>query len=125
MQRDPAKLEAHLAKWRGRDIDYASFDCGRFAADWAGVQLGPYSGKRDALRYLLERGVRRSGDIVSVHLDQLGEVTQARWGDIVAQDDAPLDPLGICDGARCIFLDGAGGFTRRPLRQCWRAWRVD
>jgi hypothetical protein len=118
-------LQAHLDKWRGRKIDYSGFDCGRFASDWAGVDLGPYTGKRDALRYLVKRGVRRSADIVSLHLEQLPSVTQARWGDIVAMNDAPLDPLGICEGSRCIFLDGAGGFVRRPLRQCWRAWRVN
>ena len=125
MQRDPEALQAHLDKWRGRPLDYNAMDCARFAADWAGVELKAWHSERSALKAVKAYGARRVADAVDTVLTPRIMAGLARWGDIVALDTYPLDTLGICEGARCIFLDGKGGYIRKPLRECFRAWEVE
>lgn len=125
MRRDPEKLQAHLDKWRDLPLDYHANDCAKFAADWAGVTIDRYASKFAALRYIARSGCKRSADVVSQHLKQLDRPELARWGDVVGIDTPPLDTLGICEGSRVVFLSGDGGYIRKPLRQCHRAWRVN
>jgi hypothetical protein len=117
-------LDDYLARWADNRMGYTGgVDCAAFAAGWAGVKLGQWASKPDALRAVRAYGVDRLSDAVSCEMGEPIDVWLARKGDVVCLDDAPLDPLGICLGSESVFL-GDQGLTRRKTRQCFKAWRV-
>ena len=117
-------LDEYLGRWADNRMGYTGgVDCAAFAAGWAGVKLGQWASKPDALRAVRAYGVERLSDAVSCELGEPIDVWLARKGDVVCLDDAPLDPLGICLGSESVFL-GEQGLTRRKTRQCFKAWRV-
>ena len=117
-------LDEYLGRWADNRMGYTGgVDCAAFAAGWAGVKLGQWASKPDALRAVRAYGVERLSDAVSCELGEPIDVWLARKGDVICLDDAPLDPLGICLGSESVFL-GEQGLTRRKTRQCFKAWRV-
>lgn len=117
-------LDEYLGRWADNRMGYTGgVDCAAFAAGWAGVKLGQWASKPDALRAVRSYGVDRLSDAVSCELGEPIDVWLARKGDVICLDDAPLDPLGICLGSESVFL-GEQGLTRRKTRQCFKAWRV-
>jgi len=117
-------LDEYLGRWTDNRMGYTGgVDCAAFAAGWAGVKLGQWASKPDALRAVRAYGVERLSDAVSCELGEPIDVWLARKGDVICLDDAPLDPLGICLGSESVFL-GEQGLTRRKTRQCFKAWRV-
>lgn len=117
-------LDEYLGRWADNRMGYTGgVDCAAFAAGWAGVKLGQWASKPDALRAVRAYGVERLSDAVSCELGAPIDVWLARKGDVICLDDAPLDPLGICLGSESVFL-GEQGLTRRKTRQCFKAWRV-
>jgi len=120
-----ADLEAHLARWDGREFDYRRCDCVRWTSEWALVPVvRDWKSQREAMRRLLERHERdRVADAVDDYLTRIS-VTEAQYGDIVALDTPPLDTLGICIGYTAVFL-GPLGYVRRPRSNAFAAWRVE
>lgn len=117
-------LDDYLVRWADNRMGYTGgVDCAAFAAGWAGVNLGQWASKPDALRAVRAYGVDRLSDAVSCEMGEPIDVWLARKGDVICLDDAPLDPLGICLGSESVFL-GEQGLTRRKTRQCFKAWRV-
>lgn len=117
-------LDEYLAKWTDNTMGYdGGRDCVAFGSGWAGLDIGGWTSKADALRAVRAYGVERLADAVSCEMGEPIDVWLARKGDLICQDNAPLDPLGICLGSESVFL-GETGLTRRKTRHCFRAWRV-
>lgn len=117
-------LEKYFQRWDSVTVDYDSADCAQFAAGWAGVTLPGWKSEREAIKTVVRAyGLRRVADCVSAELGEPIDVHNAKRGDVVALDTPPLDTLGICIGREAVFI-GDGVLERRPLRKCFRAWRV-
>lgn len=116
-------LDDYLYMWSLSALDYKSTDCVRFACGWAGIQVEAcWNDESSALRALVKDfGCKRLSDAVNLVMAEEIPIEAARYGDIVAQDQAPLDPLGICLGRESVFL-GAGGLVRVKTRKCFRSW---
>lgn len=131
MIKDRARLAEYLATWVGLQIDYASFDCARFAAGWA-VECGKpdplalygnWKTPRGGLRVIKANGGRLM-EAVAVSLGPYRPIDELGWGAIVCADNAPMDALGILDGSRVVCLSNHGGFRHAPREQFAQGWEM-
>lgn len=123
------RLIAFLAAQDEARFVWGELDCATFVADavlaTTGVDIAaPFRGKyktaAGSVRVLRKAGFEFAADVFSSHFEEVPPAL-ARRGDPVLCDAA----MGLCIGRDALLLtEDDPAFTRRPMIQWTRAWRV-
>lgn len=126
-------IDSALRTMIGREFKYGEFDCHLFAADivltytdidYGASFRGTYTTERDAYRIILQHG--GAAEFVTALLGKSSRpVFHAHVGHVMAYkvSDKKL-AIGVCIGARAVFLNSTGGFEFRALDECLCSWEV-
>ena len=132
----PGALSLFIAEKRTQPFKWGENDCCLFAADWLTILTGT-----DPAEALGLRGKYDSAFLAARLLESLGGVAGAagtycaarNWpecpicsagrGDLILYSENGRDSLGVCLGARSVFV-GESGLEFRSTSQCLTAWRV-
>jgi hypothetical protein len=127
-------ITSALNYMRDRPFKYGEFDCHIFAADivrmytfvdYAESFRGKYHDEKSAYKIVTQNG--GPAEFVSKVLGKESRASfMAHVGDVVAYrvEDRKI-MIGVCVGARAVFLNQRGGFEFRELGECLCSWEIE
>jgi len=130
----PERLALFLREKDAQPFDWRANNCAFFACDWIACLLGidpaaSYRAKVDGPLSAI-RAVEEAGGIESIANDACARwewpvqpVALARRGDVMLYDFPTGAALGLCIGARSVFV-GKEGFVFVRTMECRTSWRV-
>ena len=130
----PALLTRFLESKRDVPFDWATNNCGLFAADWCVILTGidPMSDLRETVQSKqgFESIEDRYDGIVNLVAARCAEhgwpevpPKKAQRGDLVVYHGEYGDTIGVCCGPT-IAAPGKSGVVQTPMKQAYAAWRV-
>ena len=128
----PERLAAEIEAASGRTFSWGEWDCGHFAVACCiavtGVDVGaPWRGSYDSeiglARLYVSLGCRSVDEWADIAIGVRRDLKLARRGDWVLSPEGEPEALGVCMGARSLFLTPSGMTIRRTL-SCRAAWEV-
>lgn len=131
----PTRLYDFLEEVREQPFAWGSRDCALTACDWikaltgidpAADLRGTYSTALGAARVMKERGglEQIARDACAMHRWPEVRPAFARRGDITLYDTDSGPALGVCDGAKSVFIHYKSGVVLIRTMDCRIAWRV-